>query len=237
MKQRIWELDALRGIAVLGMVAVHFVYDLVELFGIVHWEYPTAFLLVQRWGGVIFLLISGICVTLGSRSARRGVIVFCCGLIVSAVTVGMYSLHMADRSIIIYFGVLHCLGTCMILWPLFKKLPWYALGLMGAALAAAGLYIRNLGPIGTDLLVPLGFVGKDFASSDYFPLLPNLGFFLLGAFLGKTLYRNKQSLFPNVREECLPLRFLRLCGRQSLWIYLLHQPVLSGICYLILLIK
>ena len=34
-KQRIWELDALRGICVLGMVAVHFVYDLVELYALV----------------------------------------------------------------------------------------------------------------------------------------------------------------------------------------------------------
>ena len=60
MKKRIWELDALRGICILGMVVVHFIYDLVELYRIVDWEYPAAFLLVKNWGGVIFLIISGI---------------------------------------------------------------------------------------------------------------------------------------------------------------------------------
>lgn len=237
MKKRIWELDALRGICLLGMVIIHFVYDLVELFGILHWHYPTAYSLVQRWGGVLFLLISGICVTLGSRSVRRGIIVFGCGLIVSAVTAGMYYFGLADRSIIIYFGVLHCLGICMILWPLTKKLPAWALGILGLALTLIGLYMLQLPPVETNLLVPLGLVGRGFASSDYFPLLPNFGFFLIGAFLGRTLYRQKQTLFPKVQGKNFLLRFFMLCGRQSLWIYLIHQPVLSGICYLILLLK
>ena len=38
MKKRIWELDAFRGICILGVVFVHFVYDLVELYRIVDWE-------------------------------------------------------------------------------------------------------------------------------------------------------------------------------------------------------
>jgi hypothetical protein len=48
MKQtRIWELDALRGLCILGMVAVHLVFDL---------QIPTgkAFAFVQNWGGVLF---------------------------------------------------------------------------------------------------------------------------------------------------------------------------------------
>ena len=31
MKKRIWELDAARGICILGMIVVHAVYDMVEL--------------------------------------------------------------------------------------------------------------------------------------------------------------------------------------------------------------
>ena len=235
-KQRIWELDAFRGLCILGMVVVHFVYDLVELYGLVDWQYPALFSFVKNWGGVLFLLISGICVTLGSRSARRGIIVFLCGMICTAVTVGMYLLDFSGRGIIIYFGVLHCLGVCMLLWPLFRKLPPWGLGSLGAVLGVLGMYFRTV-TVEQTWLFPLGLMSRGFVSSDYFPLLPNLGFFLLGAVLGRTVYRKKQTLLPKVNTGNPVIRFLSLCGRQSLVIYLLHQPILSAIFAIILLLK
>lgn len=233
MKKRIWELDALRGLFVLFVVFFHFMYDLTELYQLVSIEFPAIYLFVQQWGGVLFLLISGICVTLGSRCIRRGLLVFLCGMVISAVTVGMYLLGMAGQGVIIYFGVLHCLGACMLLWPLFRKLPNWALAGLGVVLAVAGFFLQQIHPE-HNYLLPLGLVRHGFVSSDYFPLLPHLGFFLLGAWLGKTLYRQKQTLLPGVNPQLLPLRFLRFCGKHSLWIYLLHQPVLSGIFLLIL---
>ena len=65
-----------------------------------------------------------------------------------------------------------------------------------------------------------------FSSSDFFPLLPHLGWFLLGACLGRTLYREKKSLLPNFPSDNILVRFFRWCGTHSLWIYLIHQPVL-----------
>ena len=237
MKKRVWELDAFRGLCVLGMVIVHFVYDLIDLYALVDWEYPEWFLFVMKWGGLLFILISGICATLGRRSVRRGVIVVLCGLVCTAVTYGMYRFGMAGKGLIIYFGVLHCLGTCMILWWLFKRLPTWLLAVLGIAMAVAGLYLQTR-TFDTGLwLMPLGFMPDGFASSDYFPLLPNLGYFLLGGVLGRTLYRKQETLLPKVNENNPVLRFLRLCGRHSLWIYLLHQPVLSGICWLLSLLK
>ena len=233
MKKRIWELDALRGLCIMGKVVVHFVYDLVELYDLIRWEYPPLFSFVMNWGGVLFLLISGISVTLGSRCIRRGLLVFASGLVVSAVTYGMYRFGFAGKSLIIYFGVLHCLGVCMLLWPVFRKLPHWALALIGIALAGAGLYMRTLPGVDTCFLMPLGIPWKNFASSDYFPLLPYLGFFLLGSSLGKSVYRSKESLLPNVNTQNPIIRFFLLCGKHSLWIYLLHQPILSGIFYLI----
>lgn len=237
MKKRIWELDALRGLCILGVVAVHLIYDLVDLYGIVKWDYPAWFSFIKDWGGIIFILLSGICVTLGSHSVRRGIIVFACGMICTAVTFYMTKLDF-DPSIIIYFGVLHCLGVCMILWPTYKNMPWWGLLLHGLALAALGLYLDKL-IMGFELsttnryLMPLGLYWRGFASSDYFPLLPHLGFFLMGATLGKTLYKKKTSLMPRVSGKNPIIRALCFCGKQSLWIYLLHQPILNGICYLI----
>ena len=237
MKRRVWELDAFRGLCVLGMVIVHFVFDLIDLYGIVDWEYPQWFLFVMQWGGLLFILISGICATLGRRSVRRGIIVVLCGFVCTAVTYGMYRFGMADKGLIIYFGVLHCLGTCMILWWLFKRLPTWALAVLGVSFIALGFYLQGLRFDSSMWLMPLGVVPEGFQSSDYFPLLPNLGYFLLGAVLGRTVYRRKESLLPKVNEKNPVLRFLRLCGKQSLWIYLLHQPILSGICWLLSLLK
>lgn len=233
MKQRIWELDALRGLCILGVIVIHFVYDITMLYGLISWEPPAVFLFVQQWGGVLFLLLSGICVTLGSHSIRRGLIVFGSGLLVSAVTAGMYLLNMATESIIIYFGVLHCLGVCMMLWPLFKKQSRWSLLSLGAGLIAIGFVLNSMS-VDTVWLMPFGVPWHGFQTSDYFPLLPYLGFFLAGAAFGRILYPEKKTLFPKVNADFPVLRFLRFCGRHSLWIYLLHQPILNGICWLIM---
>ena len=231
MKKRIWELDALRGLCILGMVVIHFVYDLVELYGLVSWEYPAVYSFVMNWGGVLFLLISGICVTLGSHSVRRGLIVFGCGLLCTAVTAGMYFLNLADRSLIIYFGVLHCLGVCMMLWPLFRRLTPRGLLLLGVPLVLVGWWLRTVS-FSMPLLMPLGFTFPGFSSSDYFPLMPNLGYFLLGAAFGRRFYAGRRSLFPGVDTQNPFVRFFGWCGRNSLMIYLLHQPILALGCEL-----
>lgn len=237
MKNRIWELDALRGICVLGMIAVHFIYDLVDLYALTDWHLPPVFVFLQTWGGVLFLLISGICVTLGSRSARRGLIVFACGMLCTGVTVGMFALGLAGKGMIIYFGVLHCLGICMLVWPVFRKLPAVLLAALGVTLAALGLWLDAAVRVSFPWLIPLGLIYPGFATADYFPLLPHLGFFLLGAVLGKTLYKSKTSLLPRVNAQNPALRFLQGCGRHSLWIYLLHQPILTGLFTIITLLR
>ena len=237
MKKRIWELDAFRGICVLGMLIVHFVYDLTELYRLVSWQPGDTFAWVQRWGGVLFLLLSGICVTLGRRSVRRGLIVFGCGLVCTAVTVGMYRLGLSGNGIQIYFGVLHCLGMCMILWPVFRRLPWWVLLPLGLGIIMTGLWVFEPMRVSYPWLLPLGIQPQGLITSDYFPLFPNMGFFLLGSALGKTLYRRQQSLLPRVNDRNFLLRFLQLCGRHSLWIYLLHQPVFSGLFALLTMEK
>ena len=103
---------------------------------------------------------------------------------------------------------------------------------LAAALIALGFYVKGV-PTDRALLFPLGIVRPAFSSSDYFPLLPNLGYFFVGIFLGRTLYAKKRSLMPKVNSSAAPIRFLSWCGRQSLFIYLLHQPVLYGVIYLL----
>lgn len=225
MSKRIWELDALRGLALLGMMGIHFVYDLVDLFGVWNWQQPAWYLFFKNNYGAVFFLISGISVTLGSHPVKRGAQVFLCGFLCTGVTLAMYLLGFAGKGIIIYMGVLQCLGLCMMLWPLFRRCPDWVLGALGLVMMIAGWYLRTQAfPFW--FLTPLGFAPYGFTSSDYFPLLPNLGYFLLGAVVGKRVYAGRKSLFP---RETPPLGLFQWMGRHSLMIYLLHQPVLAAI--------
>ena len=226
MVKRFWELDALRGICLLGMVGIHLLYDL-------NISLPWPLQLLQDWGGCVFLLLSGVCVTLGHHPVRRGLVVLGCGMICTLVTWGMYILSLASADLVIWFGVLHCLGVCMLLWPLFRKMPLWLLALCAAVLIAAGLAIPNRGFDTGYWLMPLGFPPYGFVTSDYFPLLPFAGFFLLGGVIGKLVYPNKKTRFPNVRADRDLIRFLCLLGKWSLPIYMLHQPVITGILSLL----
>ena len=120
-KQRIWELDALRGICILGMIVVHFFFDL-SYFGCISLNLPSWFVFIRQYGHILFVLISGICVTLASRSFQRGVVVFGAGLLITYVTMFMDQI-LGFSNMRIWFGILHMLGLCMMLYPLFKRLP------------------------------------------------------------------------------------------------------------------
>jgi uncharacterized membrane protein len=148
------------------MIVIHLIYDVVDLYGFVDWPYPAWYSLFKNNYGALFLLISGVSVTLGSRSVRRGLTVFACGMIVTAVTLGMYLMGMAGRGILIYFGVLHCLGVCMLLWPAFRRLGPPGLLLAAVPLVGIGWWLRNQ-VFPTVWLMPLGVQFPGFVSSDY----------------------------------------------------------------------
>ena len=238
MKKRIWELDAARGFCIFCMFFVHLFFDLVS-FGFIHahksnWIVRFFF---DGWGGALFFIISGISATLGSRPVKRGLQVAGCALIVSAVTIGM-DLSGFSRNMGIYFGVLHCLAVCMLVWPLFKKLERWSpktnliiLGSIGVVLTAVGLWMRQF-ILPHNFLMFIGLRGP-MGTSDYFPILPYLGFFLLGAVLGKTLYSKRETRFPRVSTQNIFVRFFCWLGNHSLPVYLIHQPLLFGLVYLL----
>ena len=234
-KSRIWELDALRGVCILCVIVVHFLFDL-SFFGGLSLTLPAWYVFIQEYGGAIFVVLSGVCVTLGSKSVRRGLIVFACGMLITAVTYGMYRLGMSGADVVVKFGVLHLLGVCMLVYPAFKKLPPAALALLGLAIAITGYAIRGV-VVPQHWLFPLGLTYEGFTSSDYFPLFPQLGYFLIGAAIGKTAYREKRTFLPGAFQQTPVARFFCWCGRQSLFIYLLHQPIVYGLLEFVLLLR
>ncbi len=231
-KERIWEIDALRGVMILCMVFVHFVIGSADD-RLIAW--PMWLLQVFGRLGVLFVVLSGISANLGSGSFRRGVTVFCCGLILElgsyiAVLLGIFGDNMVIR-----FGVLHLLGISMMLWPLFRKSSPWVLVLLGAVIIGVGYWFETF-HVGPEFLYAIGLTSRNFASGDFYPIFPQLGFFLVGGAIGKWLYPEKKTLFPKVNADGAVLRFLRFCGRHSLIIYLVHFLFVGAVLALLSLI-
>jgi uncharacterized membrane protein len=81
----------------------------------------------------------------------------------------------------------------------------------------------------TRWLWPFGFLYPGFSSADYFPLLPWLFLFLFGAWLGGRVTGGGGPDW--LRVKVPPA--LTWPGRHSLLLYLVHQPILYGICYFV----
>ena len=228
-KARIGELDAFRGIAILAVILIHLLFDLRYFLGLSlgYDQHCVSVRQAVRWRGVRGAV--GYLRYAGRRSFRRGLIVFGCAWLSTLVTLAMVWLGLDSGSEVVRFGVLHLLGIAMLLWPLLRRLPTWAMVAIGLPVVGLGLLVPDLSCIARMALSP-GLTSAGFSSSDYFPLFPHLGWFLLGAALGRTAYREKRSLLPRVNAQCKPIRvFLLVRGGLSLFLYLLHQPLLYGL--------
>lgn len=242
--RRIYMLDELRGFAILCMVVHHIFLSIGDVLGL-EWGYLIfeALCIVQPVFWAIFILISGVCSRLSRNTVKRGLVVFACGLLITAVTVGIMPL-LGMEGAQIYFGVLSCLGACMIITGLLMPVIEKTNEKLGMAISAVlffftyGISERTLlfGIIKlpdilyqNDWFSPLGFHTEYFYSADYFALIPWLFMFLFGAFLGKIA---KEERLPEIMYN-RHSKFLCLTGKHSLWIYLGHQVVIYGILYLI----
>ena len=227
---RIPALDALRGIAVLAMIAFHFCFDLAN-FRLVTWDfYRDAFWLHARTGILSsFLLIAGVSLVLANRDhpvpgafGRHVARIAACAALVS---LGSYVVFPQS---FIWFGVLHAIALSLVLARPLTRHPWLALAI-GAAVVLAGNLFANPAFDGR-ALGWLGFATAKPHTEDYVPLFPWTGVLLLGIPLGHAL--RQASFRPVAFAARLPF-WIAWLGRHSLFAYMVHQPILLGLLYVI----
>lgn len=200
--QRFWQIDALRGLALLNMLVYHAMYDWVYIFGHASGWYDIWSTHCHVWQQYIcwsFILLSGYSFTLSRRPLKNGLLTAACAVVLTVAT----AVAMPEE--VIWFGVLHLQG-------------W--LGFEGTHLAAlpAAWYKPNLFWLGLpDLTV--------FSSSDYFPLLPWVFLYWVGYFFARW-FRARCTAQPGLPPKAL--RPLCAVGSRTLLIYMLHQPVIYG---------
>jgi uncharacterized membrane protein len=232
LRPRIWEIDFLRGLSIILMVFYHLGYDLTEFCGIrrllgIEINLSSTFLEVaQYFFAGLFIVLCGISSTLSRNNVRRALRILVVAVIISIVT------YFYRSSEAIYFGILHCLGVCILIHGLTlqkaRALTFAAVGAVVLGLSAAlSLVMKNV-TVPFNWLLPLGIHRPTYASLDYFPLLPWLGVYLAGAVLGKSIYAPKRSLIPGRWPET----FINVAGRHCLLIYVIHQPIILAALYL-----
>jgi len=231
---RFWELDLLRGSALLIMIVFHLGFDLYYFGGHdidVHtgfWPY------LSQGGAAVFIMLVGVSLSLtfskseatgrpfrvfAHRNLLRGLVIFVLGMCISLAT------WLALASGYVVFGVLHLIGISIIISIPFVKLRRWNLPI-AAGLIALGLHVGTMGN-GSYWLLWTGIKPANFTSVDYFPLLPWFGLVVLGIFIGDVLYpmRVRRFHIPEIRNF-IPLKNVSFIGRHSLAVYLAHQPII-----------
>lgn len=239
MKNRFQLLDTIRGIVLVSMIVYHGTWNFVYIYGM-DWEWYESYG-AYVWQQSIcwtFILLSGFCFSLGRRHLKSGILVFGSGALVTLVTL----IAMPQNRIV--FGVLTCIGSCILLLTFTERFFQKITPQAGAIIAfGVFLFTKNINQgylriIGCkNIKIPtewyanyvtayLGFPQKGFYSTDYFSLVPWLFLFVTGFYLYH-IFENRKWLNKKVMNRGIPL--FSFLGRHSLLIYLLHQPVIYGL--------
>ena len=227
---RIAGVDVLRGLAVVVMVAYHAAFDLAYFRMIAANFYRDAFWLNARTAILSsFLLLAGVSLVLAERSARgragfwRHVLeIGACAIAVSAAS------YVVFPQSFIWFGVLHAIAVSLVVVRPLVSRPVVAMA-VGIAIIVAGVLFTST-TFDNRFLGWIGFVTAKPVTEDYVPIFPWTGVILLGIAAGHALVRTDFRAVRSLGSWPPPLAFL---GRHSLAVYMIHQPLLFGLLWLV----
>lgn len=251
--KRIWELDFLRGFAIIMMVFDHLMYDfmimpsffsnfqavdnqffsslqdLAESYWVSDLRFYGHFFFVS-----VFLLVSGISFTFSKSNLSRGLKLTLVALLINVVTIVLES-FVANTLII--FGIIHLYAFSILFIYLLRKFINNEIVILIIALVIIALgfplkfydpeYLTNF-EFSKLLEIIIGF--KAFGA-DYFSIIPYTGIILLGTVIGKVYYHNKVSLIPTVKIK--DKNIFMIAGKKSLLIFLTHQFILLALVFAI----
>lgn len=226
MSSRLQSVDVYRGFAIVVMVAYHIIWDL-NYYGAISVGVGLDWPWISFQRGIVtaFLLLVGAGLWLAHgkgidwrRFWRREALLIIAAVGVSIVTWFQFGDYFA------YFGILHLIALSSLL-----ALPFLAAPLWLGGITAAVVLLLPL--LSTPVFNPrglnwLGFFTETPMTADLVPLFPWFGVVLIGA-LGMRLLQDT-GLFV-WRSENVVLRGVAQAGRWSLWIYLVHQPILFAV--------
>lgn len=244
-RERIWELDFLRGFAIIMMIFDHFMWDLTYLPGYFSnfyqldlpgfnwlnetaiWYWNSTLRLFGRYFFVLaFLMVSGVSFTFSKNNFKRGLKMLVVAGLITLVTFILQ--ESIGYRVLIVFGVIHMFAvntllTVMIRYMIKNEIVLLFLGMI--ILTASFMFgFFDPEPVALSWAnLPGIVIGLKAYGSDYFGIFPYLGFILIGTVVGHLFYENRISLLPSVHLS--KKNIVLFTGRYSLWVYVLHQPL------------
>jgi uncharacterized membrane protein len=219
---RSYEIDLLRGLAIVLMVIFHFCYDL-TVFG---WaDFNTS--QDMQWKLFRTIIVSGFLLAVGmssylayQKSINYKKLAKAIGkLFTVSLFITMGSLFMHPKTWM-YFGIIHFITVALPISVLFVRAPFMALVVGVGCILGYWIGILNLYPIWEWAVLHLSIPSRTVDLVSFFPWI---GVVLLGVFvMHKNLFKIRVK--PNIF-----LNQLVLLGQHSLIIYLIHQPILYGL--------
>ncbi len=201
----------------------------------------------------LFIFLSGVSCSFSRSNGRRAIKMVVFAFAFTAITFAVSSI--VGENITVRFDVIHVIALSVALWTGIEWVwgkctkPWQK-NLFGAVMTCIIVAVIVSGSCAKVAHIVVGkpwstehsfwFFLFDYSGSkgysqffggDCWPFFPDFGWFLIGAFLGRALYKEKKSLFPSVNPKYVsPLTF---CGRHSIWIYFGSQVVMYGLIFLL----
>lgn len=226
-------LDALRGLAIVGMVVYHFAWDLGFL-GFIGLDVTIdpAWVVFARVLLSAFLLLAGFSLYLSHGRGirwrafgRRFAMVAGAALAITAATWWMFPTSF------VFFGVLHAIALSSLFGLAFVRLPAFVV--LGAALVIIGLPLfLHAEAFSAPTLAWIGFWIVPPPANDLVPMFPWFGVFLLGIAAAKFLRGTAlETRLAGWAFDDVFGRALQLLGRWSLIIYVLHQPLMLAVLF------
>lgn len=213
-KDRIKSIDAVRGILIIGVIIYHFIYNLVALEIIpANILYNPLMNFIQYFGACLFIMISGVSAKFSRSNLKRGIRTLLFGMLLTLAT------YILNPNAFIVFGILHFLGVASIIYSVIGDINihpsiFIILFFISKVILDRTYHIKHLWIF--------GITDNSFISTDYFPIFPFIFIYYLGTKMADYIKRMpKDNLIYKYDNK-----LLSYVGRNTIYIYIIHQPIL-----------
>ncbi len=228
-------IDLVKGVAILAMVIYHTGFDLtlqqliaIDLINDPWWT-AFAWLIAGTFVGLVgFNLVLATRAGFHPRRYFRRL-----GLIVGAAAIVSAGTWWFDARTFVFFGILHQIALASVLGLAFVRVPTVLVALVAAFIFAVPWFFEHQ-VFDAPLLWWAGLSATDPISIDYVPLFPWFGVALAGMVAARIfLASGTQTALAGWAPGGRLARAGITAGRWTLPIYLIHQPILFGIIFLV----